>query len=94
MSKFKQVGGFHTKLSKDMNNALYEVSGFHNSFCAACVLNYFGVYNTILEDIFNIGSSVGAKGGKRARWREVKVFKYHPLARYTGCCRLDDVKES
>tara|TARA_Y100000385_G_scaffold291597_1_gene370570 strand:- start:3423 stop:4412 length:990 start_codon:yes stop_codon:yes gene_type:complete len=62
MSRFKQVGGFHTKLSKDMNSALYEVSGFHNSFCAACVLNYFGVYNTILEDIFNIGSSDAYRG--------------------------------
>jgi hypothetical protein len=62
MSDCNQCGGFHTKLSKDMNSSLYEVSGYHNSFCGACVLNYFGVYNTILEDIFNRANLGPARG--------------------------------
>ena len=62
MSVYNQCGGFHTKLSKDMNSSLYEVSGYHNSFCGACVLNYFGVYDTILESIFNINETDHMRG--------------------------------
>ena len=41
-----------------------------------------------------VATHVGGKRRKERRVREVRVFKSHPLARYTGCCRIDDVKES
>ena len=41
-----------------------------------------------------VATHVGGKRRKERQGQNAEVFKSPPLARYTGCCRIDDVKES